>query len=106
MGDLQAELAASDTVVDERYRRPEEHCSAMELHSATAWRSQRTFDPEAGATITPDEVRPPLGRFVVVYIPTNRSAAVLSPTLLERPRTSSGCGSRRKLAARGSGVSC
>jgi GNAT superfamily N-acetyltransferase len=31
-------------------------------------RSQRTFDPEAGATITPDEVRPPLGRFVVVYM--------------------------------------
>jgi xanthine dehydrogenase YagR molybdenum-binding subunit len=37
VGDLEAELAASHVVVDERYRTPEEHCSAMELHSATAW---------------------------------------------------------------------
>ncbi len=36
-GDLEAELAASAVVVDERYRTPEEHCSAMELHAATAW---------------------------------------------------------------------
>ncbi|MEV6982011.1 xanthine dehydrogenase family protein molybdopterin-binding subunit [Sphaerisporangium sp. NPDC051017] len=37
VGDLDAELAASAVVVDERYRTPEEHCSAMEPHSATAW---------------------------------------------------------------------
>ena len=37
VGDINAELAASTMVVDERYRTPEEHCGAMELHSATAW---------------------------------------------------------------------
>ncbi|MEU7458290.1 xanthine dehydrogenase family protein molybdopterin-binding subunit [Streptosporangium roseum] len=37
VGDLDAELAASAVVVDEVYDTPEEHCSAMELHSATAW---------------------------------------------------------------------
>lgn len=37
VGDVDAELAASAVVVDERYRTPEEHCSAMEPHSATAW---------------------------------------------------------------------
>ncbi|MEV7007002.1 xanthine dehydrogenase family protein molybdopterin-binding subunit [Streptosporangium sp. NPDC051022] len=37
VGDVDAELAASTVVVDERYRTPEEHCSAMEPHSATAW---------------------------------------------------------------------
>lgn len=37
MGDLDAALAASAVVVDERYRTPEENCSAMEPHSATAW---------------------------------------------------------------------
>ncbi len=36
-GDLEAELAGSAVVVDQRYWTPEEHCSAMELHSATAW---------------------------------------------------------------------
>ncbi|MGW4408637.1 xanthine dehydrogenase family protein molybdopterin-binding subunit [Nonomuraea sp. NPDC004702] len=37
VGDVAAELAASQVVVEERYRTPEEHCSAMEPHSATAW---------------------------------------------------------------------
>ncbi|MFF5213137.1 xanthine dehydrogenase family protein molybdopterin-binding subunit [Streptosporangium sp. NPDC000396] len=37
VGDVKAELAASTVVVEERYRTPEEHCSAMEPHSATAW---------------------------------------------------------------------
>jgi len=37
VGDVDVELAASTVVVDERYRTPEEHCGAMELHSATAW---------------------------------------------------------------------
>ncbi|MER6509846.1 xanthine dehydrogenase family protein molybdopterin-binding subunit [Nonomuraea sp. NPDC001636] len=37
VGDVAAELAASRVVVEERYRTPEEHCSAMEPHSATAW---------------------------------------------------------------------
>jgi xanthine dehydrogenase YagR molybdenum-binding subunit len=37
VGDVDARLAAADVVVDERYRTPEEHCGAMELHSATAW---------------------------------------------------------------------
>lgn len=37
VGDVDAELAASAVVVDERYGTPEEHCSAMEPHSATAW---------------------------------------------------------------------
>ncbi|MEU5866951.1 xanthine dehydrogenase family protein molybdopterin-binding subunit [Nonomuraea sp. NPDC047529] len=37
VGDVEAELAASKVVVEERYRTPEEHCSAMEPHSATAW---------------------------------------------------------------------
>ena len=37
VGDVEAELAASDVVVDERYRTPEEHCCALEPHSAVAW---------------------------------------------------------------------
>ncbi|MYZ34569.1 MULTISPECIES: xanthine dehydrogenase family protein molybdopterin-binding subunit [unclassified Streptomyces] len=37
VGDLDAELAVSAVVVDERYRTPEEHGAAMEPHSATAW---------------------------------------------------------------------
>ncbi|MEU9888932.1 xanthine dehydrogenase family protein molybdopterin-binding subunit [Sphaerisporangium sp. NPDC051011] len=37
VGDVEAELAAGAVVVDETYRTPEEHCSAMEPHSATAW---------------------------------------------------------------------
>jgi len=36
-GDVDAELAASAVVVDERYRTPEECHSAMEPHAATAW---------------------------------------------------------------------
>jgi DNA-binding MarR family transcriptional regulator len=31
-------------------------------------RSERTFDPEVGATAPPDEVRPPAGRFFVAYL--------------------------------------
>ncbi|HYZ63175.1 MAG TPA: xanthine dehydrogenase family protein molybdopterin-binding subunit, partial [Acetobacteraceae bacterium] len=42
VGDVEAELAASDVVVDERYRSPEEHCCAMEPHSAVAcWDGER-----------------------------------------------------------------
>ncbi|WP_283134495.1 xanthine dehydrogenase family protein molybdopterin-binding subunit [Rhizohabitans arisaemae] len=37
VGDVEAGLAASAVVVQERYRTPEEHCSAMEPHSATVW---------------------------------------------------------------------
>jgi xanthine dehydrogenase YagR molybdenum-binding subunit len=37
VGDVDAELAASAVVVDERYRTPEEYHSAMEPHAATAW---------------------------------------------------------------------
>lgn len=37
VGDVDAELATSAVVVDERYRTPEVHGSAMEPHSATAW---------------------------------------------------------------------
>ncbi|MDX3110123.1 xanthine dehydrogenase family protein molybdopterin-binding subunit [Nonomuraea angiospora] len=37
VGDVEAELAAASVVIDGRYRTPEEHCSAMEPHSATAW---------------------------------------------------------------------
>jgi xanthine dehydrogenase YagR molybdenum-binding subunit len=37
VGDLEAELAASAVTVDETYRTPEEHCSAMEPHAAIAW---------------------------------------------------------------------
>ncbi|GGS22737.1 oxidoreductase [Streptomyces aureoverticillatus] len=35
-GDLEAELAASDVVVDERYTTPEQHHNAMEPHAAMA----------------------------------------------------------------------
>jgi DNA-binding MarR family transcriptional regulator/GNAT superfamily N-acetyltransferase len=31
-------------------------------------RSTRTFDPTVGATVTPDETRPPAGRFFVAYL--------------------------------------
>src|ERR1700729_3486096 len=31
-------------------------------------RSTRSFDPTVGATVTPDETRPPAGRFFVVYL--------------------------------------
>ena len=37
LGDVDAELAASAVVVDERYRTPEESHSALEPHAATAW---------------------------------------------------------------------
>ncbi|WP_433413116.1 xanthine dehydrogenase family protein molybdopterin-binding subunit [Microtetraspora malaysiensis] len=37
VGDVEAELTVSAVVVEERYCTPEEHCSAMEPHSATAW---------------------------------------------------------------------
>ncbi|MFE3099691.1 xanthine dehydrogenase family protein molybdopterin-binding subunit [Nocardia tengchongensis] len=37
LGDLATEFEAASIVVDERYRTPEEYCSAMEPHSATAW---------------------------------------------------------------------
>ncbi|WP_345509804.1 xanthine dehydrogenase family protein molybdopterin-binding subunit, partial [Streptomyces yanii] len=37
VGDVEAELAASAVVVDERYVTPEQHGAAMEPHSATAW---------------------------------------------------------------------
>ncbi|MCF2531462.1 xanthine dehydrogenase family protein molybdopterin-binding subunit [Yinghuangia soli] len=37
IGDVEAELAASAVIVDERYRTPEQHGAAMEPHSATAW---------------------------------------------------------------------
>lgn len=37
VGDVAAELAAAAVVVNERYRTPEEHCSAMEPHAATVW---------------------------------------------------------------------
>ncbi|MFB7718576.1 xanthine dehydrogenase family protein molybdopterin-binding subunit [Nocardia sp. NPDC056100] len=37
LGDLAAEFEAAAIIVDERYRTPEEYCSAMEPHSATAW---------------------------------------------------------------------
>jgi len=37
VGDVDAGLAASTVIVDERYITPEEHCSAMEPHSAIAW---------------------------------------------------------------------
>jgi xanthine dehydrogenase YagR molybdenum-binding subunit len=42
VGDVDAELAASAVVVDEQYCTPEEHCSAMEPHAATAsWEEER-----------------------------------------------------------------
>jgi GNAT superfamily N-acetyltransferase len=31
-------------------------------------RSERTFDPTVGATVGPEEVRPPFGRFFVAYL--------------------------------------
>lgn len=37
VGNVDAELAASAAVVDERYYTPGEHCSAIEPHAATAW---------------------------------------------------------------------
>lgn len=37
VGDVDAELAASTVVVDERYVLPEANCTALEPHSATAW---------------------------------------------------------------------
>ncbi|SDF43398.1 xanthine dehydrogenase YagR molybdenum-binding subunit [Lentzea fradiae] len=36
-GDLEAELAASAVVVDERYMTPAQHACAMEPHTATVW---------------------------------------------------------------------
>ncbi|QFU88315.1 xanthine dehydrogenase family protein molybdopterin-binding subunit [Amycolatopsis sp. YIM 10] len=37
VGDVDAALAESAVVVDERYHTPEEHCGAMEPHAAIAW---------------------------------------------------------------------
>ncbi|RCG33223.1 xanthine dehydrogenase family protein molybdopterin-binding subunit [Sphaerisporangium album] len=52
VGDVDAELASSPVVVDERYFTPEEHCSAMEPHAATAWWDGgrlQAFDSNQGA---------------------------------------------------------
>jgi ribosomal protein S18 acetylase RimI-like enzyme len=48
------------------------HCLA-EYVAELNRRSERGFDPAAGATVLPHEVRPPAGEFFVVYL---RDAAV------------------------------
>ncbi|MCS0605390.1 xanthine dehydrogenase family protein molybdopterin-binding subunit [Streptomyces sp. LP11] len=102
-GDLEAELAASATVVDAEYTTPEEHHNPMEPHAATArWEDGRLelVDSNQGATwvtgelaslfsLDPGSVRVRSehvgGGFGSKGIRAHQVAAVMAATLLRRP---------------------
>ncbi|UQI45707.1 xanthine dehydrogenase family protein molybdopterin-binding subunit [Streptomyces sp. HU2014] len=102
-GDLEAELAASDAVVDAEYTTPEEHHNPMEPHAATArWEDGRleVVDSNQGATwvagdlaklfsLDPASVRVRSehvgGGFGSKGIRAHQVAAVMASTALRRP---------------------
>ncbi|MEU6403358.1 xanthine dehydrogenase family protein molybdopterin-binding subunit [Streptomyces sp. NPDC046985] len=102
-GDLEAELAASDVVVDEEYTTPEEHHGMMEPHAATArWDGGRLelVDSNQGATwilgeianlfsLDPASVRVRSehvgGGFGSKGVRAHQVAAVMAATVLQRP---------------------
>ncbi|MGW5327670.1 xanthine dehydrogenase family protein molybdopterin-binding subunit [Streptomyces sp. NPDC004014] len=102
-GDLEAELAASDHVVDAEYTTPEEHHNMMEPHAATArWDGGRleVIDSNQGATwvvgelanlfsLDPASVRVRSehvgGGFGSKGVRAHQVAAVMAATTLRRP---------------------
>ncbi|RMB84871.1 xanthine dehydrogenase family protein molybdopterin-binding subunit [Streptomyces shenzhenensis] len=102
-GDLEAELAASATVVDEEYTTPEEHHHPMEPHAATArWEDGRleVVDSNQGTTwvvgelaslfsLDPASVRVRSehvgGGFGSKGVRAHQVAAVMAATILQRP---------------------
>jgi xanthine dehydrogenase YagR molybdenum-binding subunit len=102
-GDLEAELAASDIVLDEEYSTPEEHHGMMEPHAATAlWDDGRleVVDSNQGASwivgelaklfsLDPSSVRVRSehvgGGFGSKGIRAHQVAAVMAATVLQRP---------------------
>ncbi|MEV8065808.1 xanthine dehydrogenase family protein molybdopterin-binding subunit [Streptomyces sp. NPDC085995] len=102
-GDLEAELAASDIVLDAEYTTPEEHHSMMEPHAATAlWDDGRleVIDSNQGATwvgnelaklfsLAPDAVRVRSehvgGGFGSKGVRAHQVAAVMAATAVGRP---------------------
>ncbi|MFF0789155.1 xanthine dehydrogenase family protein molybdopterin-binding subunit [Streptomyces spiralis] len=102
-GDLEAELAASYTVVDEEYTTPEEHHAMMEPHAATArWDGGRLelVDSNQGTTwvvgelakmfsLDPASVRVRSehvgGGFGSKGVRAHQVAAVMAATVLQRP---------------------
>ncbi|MEU6476999.1 xanthine dehydrogenase family protein molybdopterin-binding subunit [Streptomyces sp. NPDC047017] len=102
-GDLEAELAASDIVLDARYTTPEEHHSMMEPHAATArWEGGRLelVDSNQGASwvvgelaklfsLDPASVRVRSehvgGGFGSKGVRAHQVAAVMATTVLHRP---------------------
>ncbi|MEV6839593.1 xanthine dehydrogenase family protein molybdopterin-binding subunit [Streptomyces sp. NPDC051133] len=102
-GDLDAELASSDAVVDAEYTTPEEHHNPMEPHAATArWDGGRleVIDSNQGATwvvgelanlfsLEPSAVRVRSehvgGGFGSKGVRAHQVAAVMAATVLQRP---------------------
>ncbi|MGW2641896.1 xanthine dehydrogenase family protein molybdopterin-binding subunit [Streptomyces sp. NPDC001348] len=102
-GDLDAELAASDLVVDAEYRTPEEHHNPMEPHAATAhWDGGRleVVDSNQGATWVIGELANLFsldtasvrvrsehvgGGFGSKGVRAHQVAAVMAATILQRP---------------------
>ena len=69
-------------------------------------RSERGFDPLAGETALPHEVRPPAGSSSSPTSTARRSAAARSSTTPARRARSSACGSIRRRAGWGSAGGC
>ncbi|MFG3548848.1 xanthine dehydrogenase family protein molybdopterin-binding subunit [Streptomyces sp. NPDC047725] len=102
-GDLEARLAASAVVVDERYTTPEEHHSMMEPHAATAlWDGGRleVVDSNQGATWVRAELAKMFsldesavrvrsehvgGGFGSKGLRAHQVSAVMAATVLQRP---------------------
>jgi DNA-binding MarR family transcriptional regulator/GNAT superfamily N-acetyltransferase len=69
MGEVERLLTAS--IVDIKPvdpEHPDAQCCLAEYVAELNRRSERGFDPTVGATALPHEVRPPAGRFFVVYL--------------------------------------
>ncbi|WP_172381587.1 xanthine dehydrogenase family protein molybdopterin-binding subunit [Streptomyces sp. MNP-20] len=102
-GDIEAELAASAVVVDERYTTPEEHHNPMEPHAAAArWEGGRleVVDSNQGShwiadelarlfSLDPDAVRVRSehvgGAFGCKGLRPHQVAAAMAATVLDRP---------------------
>jgi xanthine dehydrogenase YagR molybdenum-binding subunit len=102
-GDLEAELASSTVVVDEKYTTPEEHHNPMEPHAAAArWEGGRleVVDSNQGSTwivnelanlfsLDPSSVRVRSehvgGAFGSKGVRAHQVAAVMAATVLQRP---------------------
>ncbi|MFZ3555624.1 MULTISPECIES: xanthine dehydrogenase family protein molybdopterin-binding subunit [unclassified Streptomyces] len=102
-GDLEAELAASAAVVDERYTTPEAHHTAMEPHAVTVrWEDGRleVYDANQGSRAVADQLAQTFsldpsavrvrsehvgGAFGGKLVASHHIAAVMAATELQRP---------------------